>query len=373
MNAVTAALAVSVLVATSCIGVQRAPATEVHWQRIEVADSLAGVAAATKQALSMQQRVDGIEFIGPYQPLLRLSGVGSGEEWTALTDAGIYPAENGWSLRGDRYCLRWIVDLKLAVSYWAGFEPVVREVLSAAGIPCRLEGGNSCGAFVPRRLVPAAIAALRERGFLEGHGWYYPEPHIEPALFLTSPEHRQAIVVRPVAPGSYRAELATFERNGEGWHPVLAPMTAMIGRGSIIEAHEKREGDGGTPSGVHPIGPAFGYASSITTMLRYRQATGDDWWVDDPASPDYNTWVTGKPACSAEAMRRDDGQYELGAVLGWNTDPIEPGRGSAIFLHVWKGPDEPTSGCVALARDDVAALLRWLDADRSPVLVIVPQ
>jgi L,D-peptidoglycan transpeptidase YkuD (ErfK/YbiS/YcfS/YnhG family) len=185
--------------------------------------------------------------------------------------------------------------------------------------------------------------------------------------------HRQAIVVRPAAPGSSRADVAAFERNGDGWRAVLAPMAAMLGRAGVVGAEAKREGDGGTPAGMHAIGPAFGYAPSLATKLRYRQATADDWWVDDPSSPAYNTWVTGKPACSAEAMRRDDGQYELGAVLGWNTDSIEPGRGSAIFLHVWSGPDEPTSGCVALARDDMAALLRWLDAEQAPVLVVVMQ
>ncbi|MCU0867073.1 MAG: L,D-transpeptidase family protein [Planctomycetes bacterium] len=186
-------------------------------------------------------------------------------------------------------------------------------------------------------------------------------------------QHRQAVVVRPVAPGSCRAELVAFGRDGEQWRAVLAPMTAILGRTGAVRAEAKREGDGGTPSGVHAIGPAFGYAPHLATKLRYRQATADDWWVDDPRSPAYNTWVTGKPACSAEAMRRDDDQYELGAVLGWNTEPVEPGRGSAIFLHVWKGPDEPTSGCVALARDDVAALLRWLDAEQAPVLVVVTQ
>jgi L,D-peptidoglycan transpeptidase YkuD (ErfK/YbiS/YcfS/YnhG family) len=193
-----------------------------------------------------------------------------------------------------------------------------------------------------------------------------------PELSVVPEMHRQAIVVRPLARGSHRAEVEAFERAGEEapWRSVQPPVPAVIGRAGAIWPDQKREGDGATPGGMHPIGLAFGYASSLATKLRYRQATADDWWVDDPASPDYNTWVTGKPECSAEAMRRDDGQYEMGAVLNWNADPIEPGRGSAIFLHVWKGPDEPTSGCVALARDDVATLLRWLDADRSPVLVV---
>lgn len=85
-----------------------------------------------------------------------------------------------------------------------------------------------------------------------------------------------------------------------------------------------------------------------------------------------HTWVVGKPAVSAEAMRRADAQYEIGCVLEWNTAPVVPGRGSAIFLHVWNGPDQPTAGCVALAREHVALLLAWFEAVQRPVVVAVP-
>ncbi|WP_255443417.1 MULTISPECIES: hypothetical protein [Amycolatopsis] len=37
--------------------------------------------------------------------------------------------------------------------------------------------------------------------------------------------------------------------------------------------------------------------------------------------------------------------------------------GSAFFLHVSTGG--PTAGCVALAQDDLIAVLRWLDPARS--------
>lgn len=184
---------------------------------------------------------------------------------------------------------------------------------------------------------------------------------------------RQALVVRARSDAPTRAWLQAWERRDHSWRAATPVWPAMLGRTGVVASAQKREGDGGTPAGVHPIGPAFGYAPTATTGLAYRQATARDWWIDDPASPAYNTWQTndGKPAVSAEAMRRDDDQYELGAVLGWNVDPVVPGRGSAIFLHVWKGPDEPTSGCVALAREHVAALLAWLDTASSPCMVVV--
>jgi L,D-peptidoglycan transpeptidase YkuD (ErfK/YbiS/YcfS/YnhG family) len=197
-------------------------------------------------------------------------------------------------------------------------------------------------------------------------------PLLEPSSSLSSlpASCTQVLVVRSEPGRPQHATVQRFERARDGWHE-LGTMAAMVGRSGIVAATAKREGDGGTPAGVHTIGPAFGYAATCATKLAYRQATAQDWWIDEPGSPAYNTWVTGKPAVSAEAMRRDDAQYELGAVLGWNTSPVVPGRGSAIFLHVWQGPDEPTSGCVALARSDVATLLAWLDAGRDPRVVVI--
>ncbi len=60
---------------------------------------------------------------------------------------------------------------------------------------------------------------------------------------------------------------------------------------------------------------------------------------------------------SAERLWRDDGLYDLVVVLGHNDDPVVPGRGSAIFLHLARPDYAPTEGCAALARADLEALL----------------
>jgi L,D-peptidoglycan transpeptidase YkuD (ErfK/YbiS/YcfS/YnhG family) len=60
---------------------------------------------------------------------------------------------------------------------------------------------------------------------------------------------------------------------------------------------------------------------------------------------------------SAEALWREDAVYDIIGVLGWNDDPIEPGRGSAIFLHVAQPDYAPTEGCVALAADHLRRVL----------------
>ena len=192
----------------------------------------------------------------------------------------------------------------------------------------------------------------------------------DPSLDALPSSCSQALVVRADGVGSARATVVSYERCEGRWR-ARDRRPATVGRSGIVAAAAKREGDGGTPAGMHAIGPAFGYAPTSATKLVYRQATAQDWWIDDPRSLAYNTWVVGKPDVSAEAMRRDDGQYELGAVLGWNTSPVVAGRGSAIFLHVWQAPDVATSGCVALARADVERMLAWLDATCDPRIVVV--
>lgn len=75
---------------------------------------------------------------------------------------------------------------------------------------------------------------------------------------------------------------------------------------------------------------------------------------------------------SCEDMLRADARYEMGAVIGCNVDPVAPGAGSCLFLHVWEAPGAPTAGCTALARDDMIALAGWLDGAHAPWLVQLP-
>jgi len=195
-------------------------------------------------------------------------------------------------------------------------------------------------------------------------------PPFDPALADVPPALQQAVVVRADAPGSPDTQLVAFERDGAAWRAVYGPMPAVVGRSGVCARADKREGDGHTPDGVHAIGTAFGYAEQAATKLAYRQATAKDRWVDAPESEIYNRWVEGDPGVSREVLRRDDHQYELAFVLEWNTNPVVKGRGSAIFAHVWKAPGAPTSGCVAVAREDLARLLAWLDRTQQPVVVV---
>lgn len=131
-----------------------------------------------------------------------------------------------------------------------------------------------------------------------------------------------------------------------------------IGRGGIRP--DKREGDGGTPVGAFPLRRLLYRPDRLAppaTALPAGAIAPDDGWCDDPAHPDYNRPVRLPFAAGHEVLWREDAIYDLIVVLGHNDDPPVPGLGSAVFLHVAKSGYEPTAGCVALARDDLLALL----------------
>ncbi len=142
---------------------------------------------------------------------------------------------------------------------------------------------------------------------------------------------------------------------------VAIPCT--IGRAGACPAEDKREGDSMTPLGNWPIRTVLfrpGRAAPPEGMkLPWRWVRPGDGWSDGVDDPDYNRPVRHPHAHSAEHLERDDGLYDVIVILGHNDSPVVPGMGSAIFLHCSNG-EKPTEGCVAVAKDQLLALLPML-------------
>jgi L,D-peptidoglycan transpeptidase YkuD (ErfK/YbiS/YcfS/YnhG family) len=139
------------------------------------------------------------------------------------------------------------------------------------------------------------------------------------------------------------------------------PRRCAIGPAGI--AAKSKEGDGVTPQGLFPLREIFYRADRIKepkSILPVRTTQPDDGWCDAPADPNYNRLVKLPYSASAEQMWRDDPLYDLVVVLGYNDDPVVPGKGSAIFLHLAKPDYSHTQGCVALAYDDARDALEQL-------------
>ena len=142
-----------------------------------------------------------------------------------------------------------------------------------------------------------------------------------------------------------------------------------VGRGGIRAA--KKEGDGATPAG------RFRLLAPLWRPGRTQGSAGS-WirpfciWSDDPEDPAYNRMRSFGLGYrfSHERLRRPDPIYDLIVPVAYNLPDPVPGRGSAIFLHIWRSPRHPTAGCVAFAPDDLAWIVERTD-DRT-WLVTVP-
>jgi len=159
--------------------------------------------------------------------------------------------------------------------------------------------------------------------------------------------------------------------HGDGWAE-FGERRCRCALGPAGLSAAKREGDGATPIGAFPCRLLYFRADRVPpprTGLRRVPLNPQDGWCDAPDDPHYNKPVTLPYPASHESLWLESHVYDLIVPLGYNDDPIVPGRGSAIFLHLAKPDYAPTQGCVALALEDLLAFLTGADA-ASRVVVI---
>lgn len=202
----------------------------------------------------------------------------------------------------------------------------------------------------------------------------------------------QVLLVLSPSMDAPRGTMHLFERRNGSWREVRGAVKVALGRNGMGwglglsstrgEGPLKSEGDGRSPAGAFELGEVFGYSAAPPpgTLMPYRPIGPDDYFIDDPGSPDYNSWIKLSPGedpekrwKSYEKMRREDGLYEYGIVVKHNMAPVVSGRGSAIFIHVSRGRGKPTAGCTALSREELRDLIAWLDPVKKPILVQLPE
>jgi L,D-peptidoglycan transpeptidase YkuD (ErfK/YbiS/YcfS/YnhG family) len=188
-----------------------------------------------------------------------------------------------------------------------------------------------------------------------------------------APPGAQLITVEAADARTSHATLRTWRRFGRCWQPVRGPYPARVGRSGL--RRNRREGDGTTPIGTFGIGPVmYGNLPNPGVKFRYRRLRCGDYWVEDPASPTYNTFqhvpCGRRPpfTVSGPGMWQSPRAYPYLAVVEFNVDPVIPGRGSGIFLHADTG--SATSGCITLRRADLVRVLRWLSPGAAPRIAI---
>ena len=140
-------------------------------------------------------------------------------------------------------------------------------------------------------------------------------------------------------------------------------MGCIVGRSGIIQASEKREGDGFSPAGSWPLRAVFYRSDRIAPPqtgnceIAVHPITGKMGWCDEPHSNFYNQLIALPFTESYEHMMRQDSLYDIVVVLGHNDAPALPNFGSAIFLHCRETDTAFTAGCVALFKEELCWLL----------------
>lgn len=202
-------------------------------------------------------------------------------------------------------------------------------------------------------------------------------------LVLSASAHEQMLLVVAESMDSPTAQLQRYEYRANRWRKTGRPVRVNLGRNGLgwgmqspaTDDPQKHEGDGRAPAGIFTLGPVFGSANTFPTAMPYVRTTGDLICVDDSLSPAYNRIVPIRPALvlrSFEWMRREDGLYRLGIVIGYNPDALA-GRGSCIFMHIERASGSGTAGCTSMPAETLASIIRWLDPAKKPLLVQVPK
>ena len=141
---------------------------------------------------------------------------------------------------------------------------------------------------------------------------------------------------------------------------ILAGKRLVCSLGRAGARWDKHEGDGATPLGVFPLRRVFyrpDRQAAPRTALPVEALSPDDAWCHEPRNAAYNTRVRMPFEGGVERLWRDDHLYDLLVVLGYNDDPVLPGAGSAIFIHMAAPSGSPTQGCIALERKCLARLI----------------
>jgi L,D-peptidoglycan transpeptidase YkuD (ErfK/YbiS/YcfS/YnhG family) len=163
-------------------------------------------------------------------------------------------------------------------------------------------------------------------------------------------------------------------RNGMAWGSGLHELPSDTGRVLM-----KTEGDGKAPAGIFSLTESFGSSAKPDYVkLPFIQLEEFTECVDDVKSSHYNTIVDRMKVGnfdwdSSEKMLAVGAQYDLGIFVAHNTNPVNKGGGSCIFLHIWKDATTGTAGCTAMERQNLEAILKWINGAKNPVLIQLPE
>ncbi|MEO8073647.1 MAG: L,D-transpeptidase family protein [Acidobacteriota bacterium] len=201
----------------------------------------------------------------------------------------------------------------------------------------------------------------------------------------------QAIVVTTKDWNAVQGKAQIFERANtkSEWKAVGESFPVVVGKSGLAWSDDARmkaetephkvEGDGKAPAGIFNLTSAFGSSDKPEFVnLPYTQLEESTECVDDVKSASYNRIVDKNKIGnfdwnSSEKMLAVGAQYDLGVFVAHNSNPPQKGKGSCIFLHIWKSERSGTAGCTAMKRENIETVLSRLDTKKNPVLIQMPE
>ncbi|GAA3965545.1 hypothetical protein GCM10022231_27900 [Gordonia caeni] len=176
----------------------------------------------------------------------------------------------------------------------------------------------------------------------------------------------QMIVVSVPEAAATTGTLTAFEKDANGqWKPVIGPTQAWVGSKGIGKPEDNVHR---TPEGTFALGQAFGRLDNPGTKLPYKKVDNQDWWDGNMQSATYNRMIRqpNNPGGGSENLYDMGPAYDYAVEVKHNPTNT-PGNASAIFLHVGS---EPTWGCIAIGKEQMMEILKWLDPAKNPKISI---
>ncbi|MFD7406360.1 L,D-transpeptidase family protein [Streptomyces sp. NPDC059866] len=183
-------------------------------------------------------------------------------------------------------------------------------------------------------------------------------PGLGPRTLADVPANaRQVVLVTGRGKNSSESNVVLYRRTGASWEPG-ATWPAHNALKGWTDNH--RLGDLRSPIGVFTLTDAGGLLADPGTELPYDQSQsftiGGTGLEGEPLAGSFDYVV-------AINYNRKPGT----SPLDW-TRPLGAGKGGGIWLHVDHGG--PTRGCVSMAQQHMRELLRTLEPEQNPVIVM---
>ena len=124
----------------------------------------------------------------------------------------------------------------------------------------------------------------------------------------------------------------------------------------------KSEGDLKTPKGIFSLRYVMYRNDRIVkpkTCLPIYPIKKNHIWCDNPKSNNYNQICKRKENNETESLWRKDSLYNTIVIIGYNDNPIQNNKGSAIFLHLCTNKYTPTKGCISVSLNDMKRILSY--------------